>query len=72
MMWLDYTVRSFADGSFTVEGELPGEVMGLNKDGTQKSNYLYKPGDVFVVDKNGILRKTDQLEMFLKSKSTSQ
>ena len=74
MMWLDYTVTSFADGSFAVEGDWPGEVMGLDRNGNPeaKSRPLYRPGDVFVVDKNGILRKTDQLEVFLNSKSTSQ
>ena len=34
-MWIDYTVESAGD-NFTVKGDWPGEVMGVNKDGTQK------------------------------------
>lgn len=59
MLWLDYTVESFPDGSFTVKGDWDGEVMGKQKDGTAKDHSLYKPGDKFVVDNNGILRKVD-------------
>ena len=66
MMWMDYLVESFPDGSFTVKGEWPGEVMGFKKDGTKKDHYLYRPGDVFVVDANGILKKSDELIVFLK------
>lgn len=66
MMWMDYLVESFPDGSFTVKGEWPGEVMGLQKDGSHKGYHLYKPGDVFVVDANGILKKSDELIVFLK------
>ena len=59
MFWLDYTVRSFGDGSFNVEGDWPGEVMGWDRDGNpgSKDNTLYQPGDVFIVDAEGILRK---------------
>ena len=60
MMWLDYTVQSGPD-CFTVQGDWPGEVMGWdrdgNKDGGIKVNPLYQPGDVFVVDQSGWLRK---------------
>jgi len=62
MLWMDYNIESFPDGSFTVSGDWPGEVMGIKKDGTQKETCLYRPGDVFVVDKNGVLRKTDGLK----------
>jgi hypothetical protein len=65
MFWLDYTVRSFYNGDFTVEGDWPGEVMGINKDGSKKDHCLYKPGDVFVVDENGILRKSDHLSTLM-------
>lgn len=50
MIWIDYNIESFPDGSFTVRGDTPTEVMDRN---------LYKPGDVFVVDAQGILRKTN-------------
>lgn len=65
MFWLDYTVQSFYNGDFTVEGDWPGEVMGINKDGSKKDHWLYKPGDVFVVDENGILRKSDHLSTLM-------
>lgn len=66
MLWMDYLVESYPDGSFTVKGEWPGEVMGLKQDGTYKGNHLYKPGDVFVVQPNGLLRKSDELIVFLQ------
>lgn len=67
MLWIDYNVESFADGSFTVRGDWPGEVMGRAKDGSwgNKTNPLYKPGDVFIVDESGILRKTDEVNTLL-------
>ena len=64
MMWVDYTVESFPDGSFTVRGEWPGEVMGLDKDGNPKQHYLYKPGDIFRVNEYGILQKISDTESF--------
>mgnify|MGYP001565188546 FL=1 len=64
-MWIDYTVESAGD-NFTVRGEWPGEVMGIAKDGTQKDHWLYKPGDVFIVNENGWLVKTDQLTTLVK------
>ena len=64
-MWVDYNVESFADGSFTIKGDWPGEVMGVQKDGTPKDHWLYKPGDVFIVDEFGILRKTDEVNTLL-------
>lgn len=47
---MGYNIESFPDGSFTVRGDTPTEVVDKN---------LYKPGDVFVVDAHGILRKTN-------------
>jgi len=63
MIWLDYNVESFADGSFTVKGDWPGEVMGWDKDGNpgNKTMPLYRPGDVFIVDAHGVLRKQEDL-----------
>ena len=66
-MWVDYTLESFPDGSFAVRGEWPGEVMGLDKDGNPKQHYLYKPGDIFVVNESGVLRKLEDVEAFLKT-----
>lgn len=58
MIWLDYTVHSGID-KFTVEGDWPGEVMGFDKDGNEgvKSHPLYRPGDIYRVDKDGWLIK---------------
>lgn len=61
MIWMDYNIESFADGSFTVKGDWPGEVMGKNRDGSDKDHALYRQGDVFIVDEYGILRKSDHL-----------
>lgn len=68
MFWLDYTVESFGlhGQGFRVTGDWPGEVMGKQKDGSPKEHWLYKPGDVFIVDEDGWLRKTDQLYTLLK------
>jgi len=69
MLWIDYTVES-AGKNFTVKGEWPGEVMGVQKDGTPKDHWLYKPGDVFIVNENGWLIKSDELSaMVLKYES---
>ena len=54
MLWLDYNIDQVGK-NFRVEGEWPGEVMGVAKDGTQKEHYLYKPGDKFVVTETGWL-----------------
>ncbi len=66
MLWMDYMVESYPDGSFSVKGDWPGEVMGVNKDGSKKDHYLYKPGDVFVVNEYGVLKKSDELAVFLQ------
>jgi len=61
MLWVDYNIEQGANGSFTVRGEWPGEVMGKNQDGSSKDHYLYKPGDVFIVNEAGWLVRVDQL-----------
>ena len=66
-MWMDYDIESFPDGSFAVKGEWPGEVMGIAKDGSKKDHYLYRPGDVFVVTNNGVLRKLEDVEAFVRA-----
>ena len=62
MMWMDYVINSLPNGlGFKILGDWEGEVMGLDRDGSAKENFLYKPGDVFVVDDNGWLMKSDHL-----------
>ena len=73
-MWVDYNIDQ-AGENFKVNGDWPGEVMGVSKDGTPKDHYLYKPGDVFIVNENGWLMKSDQLSamvMTYDKKSTSK
>jgi hypothetical protein len=73
MIWVDYNIESFPDGSFTVKGEWPGEVMGLDEQGKPgaKSQPLYRPGDVFIVQENGILKKQEDLTaLILKYESS--
>jgi len=65
MMWVDYAVES-AGPNFTIRGDWPGEVMGIAKDGTRKDHWLYKPGDVFVVNEHGWLIKTDDLSLLMQ------
>jgi hypothetical protein len=60
MLWVDYNINQ-AGVNFKVEGEWPGEVMGVNRDGTPKSSHLYKPGDVFIVNENGWLCKVEDV-----------
>ena len=45
LLWVDYNIHQ-AGQNFRIEGDWPGEVMGKQKDGKQKENHLYKPGDV--------------------------
>ena len=53
MMWVDYNIDSLPNGKgFKVVGDTPTEVMDKG---------LYKPGDVFIVNENGWLIKTDNL-----------
>jgi hypothetical protein len=57
MLWIDYTIDQYPDGSFTVKGDTPTELIDKG---------LYKPGDIFLVDEEGVLRKIDKLsEMIL-------
>ena len=56
MMWLDYAIHKAGD-NFKVEGDWTGEVMGKDKDGTDKENWIYKPGDIYRVAEDGWLVK---------------
>ena len=66
MMWVDYTVESAGNGhAFRVKGDWDGEVMGKAKDGSPKDHWLYKPGDVFIVNEHGWLIKSDEVNALL-------
>jgi len=56
MLWIEYSIEQSGD-NFKVKGDWEGEVMGMNEDGTERKHHLYKPGDVFVVNKTGWLTK---------------
>jgi len=56
MLWMDFTIDQ-AGQDFKVKGDWEGEVMGVDRDGNKKETCLYQEGDIFVVDKNGWLRK---------------
>jgi hypothetical protein len=75
MMWVDYNIDQ-AGENFTVKGDYPGEVMGVARDGSPRDHWLYKPGDVFIVNENGWLIKSDELSAMMikyeKEKSTSK
>jgi hypothetical protein len=66
MMWMDYNIMQAGD-NFCIEGDWPGEVMGLDRQGNpgNKDHPLYQPGDVFVVNESGWLIKTDQVNALL-------
>ncbi len=64
MMWVDYNIDQIGP-NFKVKGEWDGEVMGVAQDGTAKDHWLYKPGDVFIVNENGWLVKTDEVNALL-------
>ncbi len=64
MLWIDYQVEQIGE-NFTIKGDWPGEVMGWAQDGTPKENWLYKPGDVFIVNKHGVLVKSDAVNALL-------
>ena len=64
MMWIDYNITQ-AGNKFKVVGEWDGEVMGKNRDGTDKGYALYRPGDVFIVNNNGWLVKTDEVNALI-------
>ena len=57
MMWVDYNIEQLPDGSLDIKGDEPMEVV---KKG------MFKPGDVFVVTNNGVLRKLEDVEGFIK------
>ena len=62
MIWMDYNIEQ-AGPHFRVKGDWETEVMDKG---------LYKPGDVFIVNEDGWLYKTDELTaLVLKYKSTS-
>ena len=61
MIWVDYTVEQ-AGPNFRVKGDWDGEVMGKQKDGTDKGYALYKPGDRFIVNESGWLCKVEVKE----------
>jgi hypothetical protein len=67
MIWMDYIVESAGGNgqAFRVKGDWPGEVMGVKKDGSPKDHWLYKPGDVFIVNEAGWLVKTDEVNALL-------
>ena len=65
MMWVDYTIDRVGQ-NFKVKGDWEGEVMGVCRDGTRKEHFLYRPGDVFIVNEHGWLMKTDELTTMLK------
>ena len=46
--------------------------MGLTQEGKYKGNHLYKPGDVFVVNKSGWLIKTDEVNNLLAKHEASK
>ena len=74
MMWVDYNIDQVGE-HFTVKGDYPGEVMGVARDGSPRDHWLYKPGDVFIVNEKGWLMKSDQLSamvMNYENKSTSK
>jgi hypothetical protein len=71
MLWIDYNINQVG-GNFKVEGEWQGEVMGVNRDGTPKQNYLYKPGDVFIVNENGWLCKVDKLSQMIMAREAKK
>lgn len=61
MIWMDYNIESIGQGkAFKVQGDWEGEVMGKQRDGSPKDHWLYKPGDVFVVNENGWLVKQEE------------
>mgnify|MGYP001231220483 FL=1 len=72
MMWVDYTIDSIPGKGFKVKGDWEGEVMGVAKDGSHKDHYLYRPGDVFIVNEHGWLVKTDEVSTLLKKYEESK
>ena len=52
MMWVEYNITQVGK-NLRVEGDWPGEVMGKQKDGSDKEYHLYQPHDVFRVNEDG-------------------
>lgn len=71
MMWVDYNIDQVGP-NFKVKGDWDGEVMGIAADGTQKDHWLYKPGDVFIVNEHGWLVKTDEVNALLLKHESSK
>jgi hypothetical protein len=69
MIWADYNIIQ-TGSNFKVEGDWPGEVMGVMKDGTEKENALYRPGDRFIVNEQGWLIKVVRQEKEIEELST--
>ncbi len=63
MLWVEYNINQIGD-DFRVEGEWPGEVMGLKQDGSPKGYCLYKPGDIFIVTEDGwLVKKKESIDV---------
>ena len=60
--WIDYSIEQGVD-KFRVKGDTDTEVMDKG---------LYKPGDVFIVDANGWLCKTDEVNALLLKHESSK
>lgn len=71
MMWVDYNIDQVGP-NFKVKGDWDGEVMGIAADGTKKDHWLYKPGDVFIVNEHGWLVKTDEVNALLLKHESSK
>lgn len=70
-MWVDYNIDQVGP-NFKVKGDWDGEVMGIAADGTKKDHWLYKPGDVFIVNEHGWLVKTDEVNALLLKHESSK
>ena len=66
MMWTDYNIDQVGD-NFKVMGEWEGEVMGKQKDGSDKGYALYRPSDMFLVNEKGWLIKIVPVVEFIKN-----
>jgi hypothetical protein len=66
MVWLDYTVEQGLN-KFRVKGDWDKEVMGYDKYGNpgSRDSPLYSPGDVYIVNEDGWLIKTDEVNALL-------
>ena len=62
-IWVDYTIEQGIN-KFRVKGDWDREVMGYGPNGepgVKEGRPLYSPGEVYIVGKDGWLRKVDQL-----------